>query len=410
MSTMKVVQVNTIVGKGSTGRICVDIAQDLEELEVETTIAYSIGVPNYKHTYRIGTAIESKIHNLIFSRILGKQGYGSIFATLRFVRFLRKYHPDIVHLNNVHGNYLNYPMLLNYLIKADIPIVWTMHDCWVYTGKCAHYVNANCLKWKNGCNNCPNVKAYPPSYFFDRSDELYRAKKTLFSKLRRCTFIAVSNWIKEEAEQSIISHLNIKRIYNWIDTVTFSSNASDRETLRNYGADPTKFLILGVCGRFSKAKGYDSWKYLSEHLPDDCQIIMVGNADTNPIPNNIIHIPYVSSPSDLATIYASVDVFCNLSEAESFGKTTAEALSCGTPIIVYNTTACPELVGDNCGFVCVKNNASQVLERLLEIKCIGKYQFSESCRSFAESNFSKKNIKDFYTVYLQLLNQSTNGK
>lgn len=399
---IRVVQVNTVIGRGSTGKICVDIAKALEPYDVETVIAYGYGTPAvYKNSYRIGSYFENKIHNL-FSRVFGLQGLGSIFATRRFISYLDKCKPDILHLNNLHGNYINYPILLRYLAKKNIAVVWTMHDCWAYTGKCAHYVNVKCEKWKTCCEKCPNVHAYPPSLFFDYSNKGYNLKKILYSQLDNVVMVGISDWIKHEAEQSILSHFTITRIYNWIDCNVFNPQGKDKFLMYKYGIDPRKFLVLGVCGRYSKLKGSESWKYLSEHLPDDCQVILVGNMEAGNEIANVVHIPYIDNPSNLSKIYSMADVFCNLSVAESFGKTTAEALACGTPIIVYNTTACPELVGEGCGYVCNFNTPQEVIEKVLEIKRRGKHIYSEKCVKFARENFSKDNILHFLEIYRRL--------
>lgn len=398
---MKVLQINTVSGKGSTGRICVDIAKTLEPYGVETVIAYGYGNPVYKNSYRIGSWIENKLHNF-YSRVFGLQGTGSILATKRFISYLYKYQPDILHLNNLHGNYINYPILFQYIIQNKIPVVWTMHDCWAYTGKCAHYVNVQCEKWKTGCKNCPNVHAYPPSIFLDKSTKGYYLKKKLYSQLENVVIVGISNWIKHEAEQSILSHFKITRIYNWIDCDIFKPQGKDKSLMEKYGIDPQKFHVLGVCGRYSRLKGSESWKYLSQHLPEDCQVILVGNMEQGNEISNVVHIPYVDSPSNLSKIYSMADVFCNLSVAESFGKTTAEALACGTPIIVYNTTACPELVGEGCGYVCNLNAPQEVIEKALEIRRNGKYIYSEKCVKFAQDNFSKNNILQFLEIYRKL--------
>lgn len=399
---MKVVQVNTVIGRGSTGRICVDIAESLEPYGVETYIAYGYGKPVYKNSYRIGSFLENKLHNA-WSRLFGLQGAGSYFSTLRFIRFLDNISPDVIHLNNLHGNYINFPLLLKYISKKNIPVVWTMHDCWAYTGKCAHYVNVNCFKWKKQCQKCLNVHTYPPSLLFDRSSKGFNIKKKLYNNMTNVVMVGVSDWIKREAEQSILSRFEITRIYNWIDCDVFKPYDNDKELYDKYGISPHKFLILGVCGRYSKWKGSESWKFLSERVSDDSQIILVGNMEPgNEIPN-VVHIPYVDSPASLARIYSIADVFCNLSEAESFGKTTAEALASGTPIIVYNTTACPELVGDGCGYVCDLNKPEQVLEKLKLIQQDGKKRYTEACRNFALDNFSKSNILAFYNIYKELV-------
>ena len=405
---MKVVQINTVIGRGSTGRICVEIADSLEPYGVETYIAYGYGKPVYKNSYRIGSYIENKLHNAI-SRLFGFQGAGSYFSTWRFLFYLNKLKPDIVHLNNLHGNYINYPLLLKYISKNDIPVVWTMHDCWAYTGKCAHYVNVNCLKWKDQCRKCPNVRTYPPSLLFDMSSKGFNIKKKLYLNLQNVVMVGVSDWIKNEAAQSILSSFTITRIYNWVDCDVFKPYEKNNSLFVKYGINPAKFIILGVCGRYSKWKGAESWKYLSKRIADDCQIVLVGNMEAGNEITNVVHIPYVDSPASLARIYSLADVFCNLSEAESFGKTTAEALACGTPIVVYNTTACPELVGDGCGYVCNLNDYEDVFKKIMMIKKTGKRLFSDNCLKYARNSFSKDNILQFLSIYKSLINKN-NGE
>lgn len=406
---MKVLQINTVSGKGSTGSICVDIANTLESMGVETVIAYGHGEPNYKRTYKIGTLLETKFHSL-FSRITGLQGLASWCSTRRFISYIKIYNPDIVHANNLHGNYLNYPMLLKYLTKQHIPLVWTMHDCWAYTGKCAHYINKDCYKWKTQCEKCPNIKTYPPSLFLDTSKYVYNMRKKLYGNMQNVVMVAVSDWIKTEAQQSILSHFDIRRVYNWIDCDTFAPKKNRSKTLQSYGVSDNKFIVLGVCGRFSDAKGYQSWKYIAEHLSEEYMLILVGNFVENTVPKGALHISYINGIEELSRLYSAADVFCNLSSAESFGKTTAESLASGTPVIVYNTSACVELVGSNCGYVCELNNFEQVVEKIKLIHHNGKNMYTGACRKFALNNFSKSNILEFYNIYKELIDKTCNVK
>ena len=398
---MRVIQINTVCGTGSTGRNTVEIAEMLKAKGVTTYIAYGHGTTDYDKTFIIGNKLENKLH-IAFGRLTGKQGYFTKKGTLSLLNFIDHYQPDVIHLNNLHGNYLCFPILLSYIAKNKIPTIYTLHDCWAYTGKCAHYVGTKCKKWKTGCGNCPEVKDYPSSLFFDYSAKMFSDKKRLFDSISNLTLVAVSDWITAEIRQSMLSKHKIVRIYNWIDTSVFFPRL-DRKVEEKYGIKENEFVVLGVCGKWSKGKGIREWRKICEKVGYEIRVVLVGNKEPGePFPKECIHIPYTSDPSELAVIYSRADVFCNLSSAESFGKTTAEALMCGTPIIVFDTTACPELVGPGCGFVCRLSDCDDVVEKIGVIQQTGKDAYSNACISFALDNFSPNtNIEAYYKEYIK---------
>ncbi len=405
---MKVLQINTVCSFGSTGSNAVELAEGLSKYGVETRVAYGQKSSDFKDSYCFSFYIENKIHSLL-SRLTGLQGVYSYFGTKRLIKYIKKFHPDVVHINNLHGNYLNIPDLFRFLSEHNYPVVYTIHDCWAYTGNCAHYVVNGCMKWKDKCNKCPQKSLYPPS-LIDNSDIMFSVKRNAYSRLKNLTLIPVSKWISKELSVSMLSFADIKMIYNWVDTEIFNSE-KNREVLLQYGIDYNTRYVLGVCGRWSKLKGINDWIKLAELLDNELKIVLIGKHNQISIPNSVkdrfILIPYVSNQEHLATFYCSAEAFLNLSSEESFGKTTAEALSCGCPVIVYNTTACPELVGDNCGFVADLNDVHSVSNCIKKILTNSRDEYKRNCRAFALENFNKeKNIEKYYSVYKESILKS----
>jgi glycosyltransferase involved in cell wall biosynthesis len=401
---MKVLQINAVSGIRSTGRICVDIADYLNKNGDEGYIAYSDGPP-YIKGYKIGSTVEKKLHGLL-SRVFGTQAYFSQNGTRKLIKYIKDLNPDIVHLNNLHANYINLPMLLNYLAQFDIPTVITLHDCWFFTGKCTHYTIEKCYKWQHGCKECIKLNYDHNSWFFDRTPKMWRDKKELFEKIPRLAVVGVSDWITNEARKSFLaSNKIVTRIYNWIDLDLFKP--VNTEDLRHKLGLENKFIILGVASGWSNSKGLNKFVELAGLITEDIIIILVGAMKVDAkLPKNILHIPETHNIDELVKYYSMADVLVNLSPEESFGKVTAEALACGTPAIVINSTANPELVGDGCGYVVETDNIDKIIEHIFYIKSRGKDQYTHQCIAYAKNNFSKHDrIKDYLKLYAQLISE-----
>lgn len=397
---MKVLMINSVSGYGSTGSICVDIALELESQGHECYIAYGQISRGYDKEFKIGTKIENHLHN-IGSRLFGKQGYFTRSGTEKLVDFIKFYNPDVIHLHNLHGNYLNLEVLFEYLIAAKKAVVWTLHDCWAFTGKCAHYTDAACYKWKTECHSCPQVHTYPPSLFLDRSQEMYMDKKKWFTSIENMTIIPVSNWLATEAKESFFNKYPIQTIYNWVDHSVFKEYINTDFAI-NYAIDTSKFTIVLVSAGWSvtDVKWIDALK-LASIIDNDMQILMIGKvADTTVLPSNIKHIPYLDSKEELAKAYSVADVYIHLSTEDTFGKVIAEAMSCGTPAIVYDSTACPEIVDQNCGYVVQKRNIPQILTAISKIKENKKAFYTTNCRNRVLTYFDiKTNISSTIAIY-----------
>jgi len=402
---MKILQINTVYKEKSTGRICFEVNKALEKQGHNGFIAYGKGKHRDKNAYRIESDIEYYFHN-VMARITGLQGYFSFFATKRLIKYIKNISPDIIHLQNLHANYLHLPQLFKFLKKSGIPVILTLHDCWAFTGKCPHYTDRQCFKWKTGCFNCPAKHMYPQSLFFDRTKKLYADKKRWLTGIKDLSVIGVSKWISNQAKMSFLSNKNILAIYNWVDRSVFYPRKEN--VLGKYGIDISKFIILGVSASWTKGSvRYESFIKLSDLIRDDMQIVLVGNSKVSQFPENVKHIPYVGDINELAQIYSSADVFVHLSTQDAFGKVVAEAMACGTPVIVYNSTALPELVGKDCGYIVKVNDIQEVYECIQLVQKRGKNLYSDNCVKFVEDHFNyKNNVQQIINLYGALINDN----
>lgn len=397
---MRVVEINAVCGSGSTGRICTDIADALKESGDQVKIIYGNQNSTYPESVRVGSQISLKA-NALFARISGLNGYFALRETNKIIKIIKEFSPDIVHLHNLHANYVNVPKLLNFLGENNIPTVITLHDCWFFTGKCTHYISSGCQKWQNGCGECPRLKYDIPSMFFDRTDKMWLDKKNGFEKLKKLAVIGVSDWITDEAKKSFLKNAKIiKRIYNWIDFETFNTKP------QNYVNENEKFTVFVASAGWEKdSERFNDLLKLAKNIPDTMQIVAAGNFENSAnLPSNIVKVGYIRDPKIMASYFKNSDVYVHLSRADTFGKVIAEALACGTPAIVYNSTACPEIVGDGCGYVVNCGDTSAVAERCVEIQHKGKAIYTEHCVSSVSARFDKKIlINETLDIYKELL-------
>lgn len=400
---MKVLQINAVCGKGSTGRICCELSEWLIANGHESKILFGSGTSDYPYAKKIAEKTGIKIHGLL-SRITGKQAAFSPFSTATAIKEIKRFQPSIVHLHNLHGNYINVKKLLRYLVKNDIPTVITLHDCWFFTGKCTHYITKQCKKWQDGCRNCSQLKKDIPSWFFDRTSKMWSEKKELFEAISRLGVIGVSDWITGEAKNSFLKNAKIiERIYNWIDLEVFYPR--QEEVREKYGMPKDKFLVFCIgAGWNVNSSKYQDLLALSDKLDSDTQIILAGEISRNiDLPKNITSIGYINSTDELAKLYSQADVYVHVSKEDTFGKVISEAMACGTPAIVYNSTACPELIGEDCGHVVEVGDIDGIKQAIDTVKAVGKKHYSQSCVDFVKETFEKeKLIKETIALYERL--------
>lgn len=397
---MKILQINAVYKTGSTGRNIYEMNEVFKRKGIKSYIAAThIDNTSINDCYQIGNKIDW-INHAIMSRIFGIQGYFSKKATKKFLRYIKEINPDIIHLNNVHANYLNLPTIFKFFSENNIAVVITLHDCWFYTGKCTHYTLAQCSKWQTGCCNCPRKKVDNKSWFFDRTNKMWNDKKEWYESISNLAVVGVSNWITEEAKKSILKSANtIRKIYNWVDLDVFRPKTEKIEKFED------KFVILGVASIWNEKKGLDTFIELSSYLKDDEIVILIGELPQIDLPRNILHIATINDIHELALFYSSSDVFLQLSMEESFGKVVAESLSCGTPVITINSTANKELVPEKCGIVIDEPDLDTIYDAITYIKNKKKNTYSEHCRQFAMENFDmNKRIDDYISLYKEILN------
>lgn len=349
---MKILQINSVCDYGSTGRTTRELADYLESHGHECYVAYGHGTTTFHNSMKIGSVFENHFHNLFFTRALGLHGYGTYFGTKRLIQWIEHIKPDIVHLQNLHANYLNFPLLFKYLVDKQIPVVFTLHDCFNFTGKCAHYTAINCYKWKKECQRCPTFRhCVAPSALFDNSRRLFNQKERFYSQMNNLTVVAVSKWLANEARQSAMfsSARKITHIYNWIDFNKFH-RATESELASFYQkynlSREYKYLISVSQGWDNNASRYRDAIRLARKLPEKYKLVLIGSVlRGSRIEEPIIHIPYINGSSELAVAYTMAEAYIHLSVEDTFGKVIAEAMTCGTIPITFNSTACGETPG-----------------------------------------------------------------
>lgn len=402
---MKVLQINSVCGIGSTGRIATDIHNNLIEQGHESYIAYGRDLPiNCDNTIKIGTKLDNYTH-VIETRILDRHGLGSRRATLRLIDEIKELDPNIIHLHNIHGYYVNIQILFNYLKETNKPVVWTLHDCWSFTGHCSHFDLIGCNKWQTGCFDCPQKKSYPSSILIDNSRNNYRIKKELFTGLNNLTIVTPSEWLANLVMKSFLKEYPIKVINNGIDLEIFKPTKSNFREIYNI---KNKFVILGVATAWGTSKGIDYFIKLSKLINEDEIIVMVGLTERQikELPENIIGIARTNNAKELAEIYSDADVFINPTLSDTFPTTNLESLACGTPVITFNTGGSPECIDESCGFVVEKENLEELLVKIRVVKEKGKSNYSEECLQRAIFFYNKNDkFNEYIKTYSYLISK-----
>lgn len=399
MSLKTVLQINAVYEIGSTGRNVHELHQYLISSGIDSYVATSVSKVENENIIKIGNDFDHKVHAFL-SRVFGLQTYYSKISTKKLLKKINKINPDVILLHNLHANYINMPLLMKYIIRKKIPTVIVLHDCYFLTAKCVHFTAIGCNKWQIGCNNCPKLKKDIPNLFFDRTKKIWKDRKKWFNEIDDLAVIGVSKWTKKMAELSYLKNAKeITYIYNWIDMSIFNIKDVNQELKERFNG---KKIILGVSSFWYKNK-LKKFEELSKQINDDYLIVLIGKLSTDFVSNEkIVLVGSVNSVEELSQYYNLATVLYNPSKEETFGKVTAECLACGTPVIVYNSTANPELVGENCGVIIESDD--NVYEKIIKISENGKEYYSAYCRRFAEENFE---MQEQCGKYLELLKKIT---
>lgn len=404
----KLLQIAVEGNTGSTGTIAESIGVLSMQNGWESYIAHGrFSRSSKSKIIKVGNYLDIMLHGLE-TRLFDRHGLGSCKATKILIKHIKDIKPDIIHLHHLHGYYINIEVLFDFLAKESIPIVWTFHDCWSITGHCCHFDFIKCDKWKTECNHCPQKKEYPASFLIDRSRENYKLKKELFTSVPNMLVVPVSNWLDGIVNDSFMGDISRHVIYNGVDVDLFTpiSNHNNVKEKLNIG---NSFMILGVASPWGKRKGLNDFIKLSKSIGKNNIIVLVGlnKSQIKKLPPTIIGLARTENQQQLRDLYATADVFLNLSVEETFGLTTAEALACGTPAVVYNATACPEVVDADTGIIVNKNDIDGLLAAIETIKKKGENYYSVACRERAVKFFNKN---DRFNEYIDLYEEMLAGK
>ena len=398
----KLLQIDSCLVTGSTGRITESVAQIAQKKGWECYIVHGgryVKRPSCMKDIQSVSPTGEYLH-YAESLLFDNHGLASRRATRRVIEQIKQIKPDVVQLHCVHGYYLNYKILFEYLNSTNIPVVWTLHDCWAFTGHCAHFVTAGCEKWKTGCYDCPLKGDYPKS-FVECSKRNYELKKRLFTANKNLHIVPVSDWMADFVRDSFLKDKDITVIKNGVDLNVFRPSA-----IHNDGI----IRILGVSGVWNKDKGlYDFYELRKKLNPEKYEIVLVGlsKEQMKELPEGIKGIEHTESVQELAVLYASSSVFVNPMYADTFPTVNLEALACGTPVITYKTGGCPEAVSSETGWVVDQGDVDGIVAIINGFDKKDKSEIKaqrEACRRRAEQEFDKTEcFEEYVQLYEHLL-------
>ena len=413
---MRVAIINTVIGTGSVGRIACGTADEIIKNGGEALLCRGRGeeTPGYVN-YRVGSDPDMVLHG-IMTRITDKHGLYSKNATHRLIKRLEGYDPDLIQLHNIHGYYVNFPVLFDYLRSCGKPIVWTLHDCWAFTGHCVHYEYCGCMKWMEdkGCFDCPEKSEYPASYIKDASESNFRSKKKCFTGIKNLQLVTPSAWLKDAVSHSILCEYPVRVINTGIDLDTFKPVSSDIRKAHDIG---DRTLLLGVANPWRERKGLYDFAALQEMLdsrfPDRYRIALIGlkPSQMEELPEGIIKAGHTDSVEELARWYSAADIYVNLTYGDTFPTTNIEALACGTPVITYDAGGSSEVLDGgsapetDTGSVVTKGDLSGVIEASEQIISRLKedeQSIEDACVRRAAHYSRHDRYREYYELYKEI--------
>ncbi len=404
---MTIVEINEW-DTGSTGRIMFSIA---EVARKEGFNVYTFSGCKRKSTTtpfhhsqlnsRFGFLFKSVLYYL-----LGNNISVPFFSTFIFIHRLKRIKPDIIHLHNIHGGFISNTQLFKYIKKNNIKTIWTLHDCWAFTGRCPHFIMEHCEKWKHGCHECTYPKDRYPATRFDRSEKNWRQKRKSFSGVSNLTLVTPSNWLMKQVKQSYLKDYPGAVIHNGIDFSVFSPKES--RIIRERLGFP-QYIIMGVASSWGKRKGLDVFIELSKKLPGEYKIVLVGitREERKCLPEVIDCVERTADQNELAEYYSAADLFVNPTREDTFPTVNIEALACGTPVLTFRTGGSPEIIDETCGAVVDCDDFDSLLSETIDI-CANKRYSPINCIRRAKL-FSKEErfidyIKLFRNEYESIIN------
>lgn len=390
----KILFVNSVFPDGSTGNIIKNISNYISKKGFECYYAYSCGKERKSNEYIINSRLDIKL-SILQTRILGRHGFYNVYNTKKLIKWIDQISPDIIHLHNIHGHYINVKILFDYICYRNIQVVWTMHDCWAFTGHCAHYEAIECNKWINGCNNCKGLKQYPITYFIDPSLKNWEVKKKIFTNYKDIKIVAPSNWLLKQLKNSFFKYYDLRLINNGIDFNNFYPNKYFRQE---------NLIVLGFVDKWKHPKNKKIIDMLNGMLPENTQLVLVGDKNWSievSIVKNAIRKERIADIKQMQKLYSSMDIFINLTREDTFPTVNIESLACGTPVITTNVGGSPEIITDETGMI---------IDEYTDIKKFVNYYMEnreivrEKCVKRAKDNFDKLEMQNqYYNLYKEIL-------
>ena len=400
---MKIFFINTVCGVGSTGNIVTGLL-DLAKADGHTgLVAYGYGQAKKVQpgeAYQTVSAAGYYAHNLL-SRLTDHEGLFSAAATRALVKKIQEFDPDVIHLHNLHGHYVHYGILFDYLAKAGKPVVWTLHDCWAFTGHCTHFTAVGCQKWQSGCRDCSQLRQYPQCYTGGDAAKNYRRKQAAFTGIQNLTIVTPSRWLADQVKQSFLMDYPVQVIHNGIDLTIFKP--TDGDFRQKYHCED-KFILLGVAFDWSVRKGLDVFIELSKRLDDPFQIVLVGtNEDVDKqLPPNIISIHRTENQAQLAGVYTAADLFINPTREEVLGLVNIEALACGTPVLTFRTGGSPECIDDSCGSVVPCEDIDRFEAEILRVAAERPF-WPDACIRWVHAFDKDQRFREYIDLYKKVI-------
>jgi glycosyltransferase involved in cell wall biosynthesis len=392
---MKLLQINICVNIKSTGRIVEQLNVLAQQSGFEIYAAgWEIQSPTASTIYRIGN-ICSRFYHRVQARFFDRQGRASQKATRYFIQWIQQIQPDVIHLHNLHCAYLNYPLLFDFLKSYGKPVVWTLHDCWPFTGHCAHFESIGCEKWKSACEHCPQI----PFFSKDDTAQNYALKKQYFTSLPNLTLVAISNWMERLLDSSFLTNIPKVLIPNGVDVNLF--HPYDKKVVRReLGLDEEAFWVMGAASAWSDEKGLQEMIKLSSH--PDIKLLMLGVSPSlqKQLPASIVTLPLIKEQALLAKYYSAADVFVNPTHNDTSSTVNMEALACARPIVCYRSGGAIEIIDEQTGIGVPRGDYKALLEGVLSLK---GHSMGESCRARAIQLYDKnKNFERYIELYRSL--------
>lgn len=404
----KLLQINPVVRENtSTGRIMRELGELAQAAGWESYIAYSRardGVPTHSSKLvPVGNRLDLLLHWLA-TRLFDAHGLMSRCATRQLIRRIREIDPDVVHIHNVHGYFLNYPLLCDFLSERGKPVIWTVHDCWLFTGHCYHYAAAGCDRWQTECHHCPQKRAFPTSWLLDRSRRNFQAKQEAIGGIGNLTLVTVSDWMRREVGKSFLKDKPCLVIHNGIDLEVFRPHPDT--DIRSRCGIPEGPFVLAVASIWLPEKGLPDLVRLADLLDPDIRLVIVGRMTAEQkatLPGRVIAISRTDDAVALAELYSEALCLVNPTWQDNYPTVNLEAIACGTPVITYRTGGSVESITPETGFVVQQGDVVSLSACIRYIRKQRESTFIGPCREYALQHFSRTDrFQDYIRLYEDL--------